>query len=80
MAREAGMTCARFAARFSTTVGLPPGESLTQRRLGLARRRLRRGQPVKQVALDVGYGSARALARLFRQREGRAPSDWLAGG
>lgn len=80
MAREAGMSRARFAARFSAIVGLPPGEYLTQWRLGVARRLLRRGHPVKRVALEVGYGSGSALARVFRQREGRAPSDGVGDG
>lgn len=74
MADEAGMSRARFAARFGATVGLPPGEYLTQWRLGLARTLLRRGLPVKQVALEVGYGSASALARVFRQRLGTTPA------
>jgi AraC-like DNA-binding protein len=79
MAREAGMSRARFSARFSAVVGLPPGEYLTQWRLGLARRLLRRGHAVKQVASEVGYSSSSALARVFRQREGRAPSDGAGG-
>lgn len=73
LAAVAGMSRARFAAHFVATVGLPPGEYLTQWRLGLARTLLRRGQPVKQVALEVGYGSASALARVFRQRLGMNP-------
>lgn len=74
MAAAAGMSRARFAARFNAVVGLPPGEYLTQWRLGLARTLLRRGRPVKQVAMDVGYGSASALARVFRQRLGVSPA------
>ncbi|RVT52226.1 AraC family transcriptional regulator [Rubrivivax albus] len=73
MAAAAGMSRARFAERFTTTVGLPPGEYLTQWRLGLARTLLQRGEPVKRVAAEVGYGSASALARVFRQRLGTTP-------
>lgn len=73
MAGAAGMSRARFAERFTTTVGLPPGEYLTQWRLGLARTLLQRGEPVKRVAAEVGYGSASALARVFRQRLGTTP-------
>lgn len=73
MAATAGMSRARFAGRFAATVGLPPGEYLTQWRLGLARTLLQRGRPVKQVAAEVGYGSASALARVFRLKYGTTP-------
>jgi AraC-like DNA-binding protein len=76
MAAEAGMSRARFAAQFAQRVGVPPGEYLTSWRLGLARTMLRRGLPVKQVALEVGYANASALGRVFSQRLGRTPSAW----
>jgi AraC-like DNA-binding protein len=76
MAAVAGMSRARFAAHFAQTVGTPPGDYLTRWRLGLARRLLRSGRPVKQVAAEVGYGSAGAFARVFQQRVGHPPRDW----
>jgi AraC-like DNA-binding protein len=76
MAAEAGMSRARFAARFAQRVGVPPGEYLTGWRLGLARSMLRRGLPVKQVAAEVGYASASALGRVFSQRLGQSPTAW----
>lgn len=76
MAGVAGMSRARFAAHFGQTVGTPPGDYLTGWRLGLARRLLRRGLPVKQVAAEVGYGSTGAFGRVFQQRVGQTPRDW----
>jgi len=76
MAAVAGMSRARFAAHFTQTLGVPPGDYLTGWRLGLARRLLRRGLPVKQVAVEVGYGSAGAFGRVFQQRVGHTPRDW----
>lgn len=78
MASEAGMSRARFAASFNAAVRLPPGEYLTRWRLSVAKTLLRRGQPVKAVASDVGYGSAAALSRAFTAREGQPPSVWAA--
>jgi AraC-like DNA-binding protein len=78
MAEAAGMSRSRFAAHFAAIVGIPPGEYLMRWRIGLAKALLRRGRPVKQVALDVGYGSASALARAFAQGEGTPPTAWLA--
>ncbi len=76
MARVAGMSRARFAARFSSIVGTPPGDYLTGWRLGLAQSLLRKGLPVNQVAAQVGYTSASALGRVFTQRMGRSPTAW----
>jgi AraC-like DNA-binding protein len=76
MAAVAGMSRARFAAHFAQTVGVPPGDYLTGWRLGIARRLLRRGLPVKQVAADVGYASPGAFGRVFLQRVGTSPRDW----
>lgn len=75
MASEAGMSRARFAARFLEVVGQTPGDYLAGYRLALAEAALRRGRPVKQVAAEVGYGSASALARVFRARVGVTPGD-----
>ncbi|VCN36513.1 AraC family transcriptional regulator [Burkholderia pseudomallei] len=78
MAAIAGMSRSRFAAHFAGTVGLPPGEYLLQWRVGLAKTLLRRGYAVKEIAPEVGYGSASALTRAFAQSTGQAPTDWLA--
>jgi AraC-like DNA-binding protein len=76
MAAVAGMSRARFAAHFAHTVGVPPGDYLTRWRLGLARRLLRHGRAVKQVAADVGYASPGAFGRVFLQRVGSTPRAW----
>ena len=76
MAGVAGMSRARFAALFAQCVGMPPGEYLTGWRLGVARTMLRRGLPVKQVAIEVGYANASALGRVFSQRLGHSPIAW----
>ena len=80
MAEVAGMSRARFAAHFHAVVGQTPGDYLAVYRLALAEAALRRGRPVKQVAAEVGYGSASALARVFRTRMGVAPGELLRGG
>jgi AraC-like DNA-binding protein len=78
MALLAGMSRARFAAHFSAALGMPPGEYLGTWRIGLARSLLRKGMSVKQVAPEVGYANASALARAFAQRLGLSPTAWLA--
>ncbi len=79
MAARAGMSRSRFAAHFSAVMGLPAAEYLKRWRVGLAKRMLREGRPIKQVALDVGYGSSASFGRAFAQIEGSTPTLWLQG-
>ncbi len=79
MAERAGMSRARFAAHFTRTVGVPPGDYLIGWRLGLARTLLRKGLPVKQVAAKVGYASPGAFGRVFLHRLGSTPTQWQQG-
>lgn len=78
LARRAGMSRARFAARFRQIVGMTPFNYLTDWRLGVAQTMLRKGSSLKLVAAAVGYANATALTRVFTQRLGKSPSDWLA--
>lgn len=79
MAARAGMSRARFAAHFHIVVGQTPADYLAGYRLALASAALRRGQSVAQVATEVGYGSASALARAFRTKLGQSPREVAAG-
>lgn len=77
MAQLAGMSRARFAVRFREVTGDTPADYLAAWRVMTAQRLLTRGAPVKQVAEDVGYGSASALSRAVVRRLGIAPGQWL---
>ncbi|BBH15000.1 helix-turn-helix domain-containing protein [Chromobacterium haemolyticum] len=77
LAEQAGMSRARFAARFREQVGLPPLDYLTDWRLAVVRHQLRQGHAIKRIAAQVGYASPAALSRVFAQRLGLPPSDWL---
>jgi len=78
LAGEAGMSRASFAAAFKGTCGATPGEYLADWRLTIAASALRAGRLVKEVAHEVGYGSAPALSKAFRQRRGASPRQWSA--
>lgn len=77
MAAEAGMSRSSFAAAFKAGVGQPPADYLADWRLSLAQTQLRQGRQVKQIADELGYASAPALSRLFSQRLGLSPRQWL---
>jgi AraC-like DNA-binding protein len=76
LARTAGMSRARFAAKFRNIVGMTPGSYLGEWRLGVAQSLLRQGKPVQLVCDVVGYGSASALSRAFRAQVGLSPTEW----
>jgi AraC-like DNA-binding protein len=78
LAQSAGMSRARFAAHFRKVVGVTPFDYLTNWRLGVAQTMLRKGNSLKLIATAVGYTNATALTRVFTQRLGMSPSNWLA--
>lgn len=77
MAQEANMSRSAFAAHFTATVGMAPGEYVTQWRLTIAQGRLRAGAGVAEVARELGYGNASSFSRAFAQRLGASPRDWV---
>lgn len=78
LAQRAGMSRARFAAHFRKVVGMTAFDYLTNWRLGVAQTMLRKGKSLKLISSAVGYGNATALTRVFTQRLGMSPSEWLA--
>lgn len=77
LARHAGMSRSSFAASFHQVLGETAAEYLAQWRIALAKQALLRGEALKRVALDTGYGSSSALSRAFATRVGQAPRAWL---
>ena len=77
LAQCAGMSRARFAAHFRKIVGMTPFDYLTDWRLGVAQTMLRKRNSLKLIASAVGYANATALTRVFTQRVGMSPSEWL---
>jgi AraC family transcriptional activator of mtrCDE len=74
MAREAGMSRTAFAELFTTTVGAPPMQYLSQWRATEARRLLgNRRLSVAAVAEMLGYRSEAAFRRFFKRLEGVGP-------
>lgn len=78
MAAEAGLSRSVFASRFKQVVGSTPADYLAGWRISLAQSALRRGRPVKLIADDLGYANASALSRVFAQKVGVSPRQWLA--
>ncbi len=77
LARLAGMSRSAFSARFRQVLGLTPAEYVIQWRLERACVLLRQGRPLGWVADALGYSGHAALSRVFRQRRGLSPRQWL---
>ena len=76
LADLAGMSRSVFAGTFRTVVGCTAGAYLQSWRVRLAQQALRKGQSLKMIAIDVGYGSEAALSRAFKAQCGLTPRDW----
>ncbi len=76
LARRAGLAPSRFHERFLAEAGESPARWVARRRLELARARLRAGEPVTRIALDLGFASSQHFATAFRRVYGVAPSAW----
>ncbi|XXS91663.1 helix-turn-helix domain-containing protein [Sorangium sp. So ce362] len=74
LAREAGLSRAAFARRFTAELGEPPLAYLTRWRMGLASRILLQGEAsLAEVARRVGYESEFAFRRAFKRNRGGGP-------
>lgn len=78
MARRAGMSRRHFTRTFRDETGMSFTAWRQQACLLAALTRLGDGQPITQVAVDLGYGNSSAFTAAFRRVLGAAPSRYLA--
>jgi AraC-like DNA-binding protein len=76
LAQAAGMSRSAFYQRFEAVVGEAPAAYVTRWRMLVARRGLRRGDSIFEVAERVGYASEAAFSRAFKRAVGSSPSVW----
>lgn len=72
------MSRTAFAIKFKKLLGTSPGQYLADWRLSLVQARLKEGATLKALALELGYSSQSALTRVFSQRLGVSPRQWLS--
>lgn len=77
LAKEAGASTRTLARLFRKETGMTLPQWKTQLRLIEAIDRLCQGQPVTQVAFDLGYSSASAFIYMFRRKLGITPGEYL---
>lgn len=75
-ANASGVGLFHLIRLFQKHVGLTPYAYLTQIRIARSRQLLRRGAPVAQVALDVGYADQAHFSKRFKQLTGATPASY----
>jgi len=79
LAATVAMSVRSFQRRFSSAVGMPPGEWLLRQRLLRAQQFLEETDMcVEEIALRVGFGSPATLRNHFRIRLGTTPGQYRA--
>jgi AraC-like DNA-binding protein len=78
LAKMAGQSRTVFAQTFRAVVGTTPGDYVSDFRISVAQDLLRKGHATKLVAQEVGYGSNVAFSRVFKNKIGLAPGQWVA--
>lgn len=73
LAAETGLTTFQLIGLFKRTAGMTPHAYLTQVRLGMACRHLRRARPLADVAADAGFYDQSALTKHFKRCYGITP-------
>jgi len=77
LAAEVGMSRSGFAERFTSLVGQPPMQYLTDWRMHLAAQQLRESRDsVAKVGFSIGYESEAAFSKAFKRQFGSSPAEW----
>jgi AraC-like DNA-binding protein len=72
--RASGVGLFHLIRLFQKHLGLTPHAYLTQVRIAKSRQLLRLGEPVAQVALDVGFADQAHFTKRFKQLTGTTPA------
>ncbi|HUN46015.1 MAG TPA: AraC family transcriptional regulator [Stellaceae bacterium] len=76
--REAGLDRWTLARQFRAAFGTSPTRFRTLRQLDRARALLKRGTPLAEAALEVGFADQCHMTRHFKRAYGLSPGRWVA--
>ncbi len=80
LAADVGMSRSGFAERFTSLVGQPPMQYLTDWRMHLAAQQLRESRDgIAKIGFAVGYESEAAFSKAFKRQFGESPAAWRRG-
>jgi AraC family transcriptional regulator len=77
LANLVNLSASHFCRAFKVSVGIPPWEYITRRRVDRAREMMSdTDEPLSQVALSCGLSDQSSFCRVFRRVTGQSPSEW----
>ena len=76
MAQHMGLSKFKFARLFREARGIPPASYLSVRRIERAKEMLRRGHPLSDTALQVGFYDQAHFSRAFQRVTGVTPGGY----
>ncbi|WP_439567698.1 helix-turn-helix domain-containing protein [Sphingopyxis sp.] len=76
MAAQAGFSRFQTLRAFARLTGLTPNAYMVQKRLDLARRRIRRAMPLAETAIEAGFADQSHMHRAFVARYGYTPGQY----
>jgi AraC-like DNA-binding protein len=76
LSRSCGLSRYQLIRGFKGEFGLTPHAYIVQRRLALARRLIRAGRELAEVAIEAGFCDQSHLARCFTRQFGVPPNRY----
>jgi AraC-like DNA-binding protein len=76
LCQVSGLSESHLVRSFRKRFGLTPHEFLIDRRIQRCRRELRRGRPIAEVALELGFADQAHLQRMFRRIVATTPGQY----
>ena len=71
------LSTSHFFRAFKVSVGIPPFEFITRRRVDLAREMMRTtDEALAQIAVACGLSDQSHFCRVFRRIVGQSPNEW----
>jgi len=80
LAKDCGVSPRQLQRYFQRQFGRTPQDWLNEQRLNAAPPKLRSGQPVKVVALELGFKQSSHFCRKFKTYHQLTPSEFVALG
>ena len=77
LAKLCGVSPRQLQRHFRRTFRCSPQSWLNERRLGVAQDLLLSGEPVKKVALDLGFKQISHFCRQFKSQNNMTPSEFI---
>jgi AraC family transcriptional regulator len=79
LAAAAGLSVFHFHRLFKRHFGETPLQMVARLQIELAKKLLRRGVPLREIAERCGYSHQSHMTVRFRQATGTTPTRWLRG-